>query len=257
MHKSGVMKVVEQIIEKQADIDTILDNLNSLVVKYYKEELKDECEAFRFRIQHLNVPSLWPANEKTLNFYLNIKPGPFMSKIDEILREEHLLEIGRKIRYQTSKVNHPTRFKPKYPIIPKTTTFYKDMVTSDNIRISYHNKFFCNHLIQKICENCVVIQRACILLLKIVKDNDMDAQLWDKGWLLMFFSFLIYRGHIPTVINDGSTSSEKLYEALGNFTLRFDEELKPILQKKYLNQEYKLVDVRTPIDQFRNSRTSW
>jgi hypothetical protein len=55
----------------------------------------------------------------------------------------------------------------------------------------------------------------------------------DKGWLLMFFGFLIFKKYIPTVINDGSTTQQKLFDALKNFRERFDQEKREVLEKKF------------------------
>jgi len=150
-----------------------------------------------------------------------------MYKIDELLSEEHILEIGTMIR-----------FKPQ-------SVVYTDIETKIRVKISYHTKFFTHYLINEICNKSTVIKRSCLMLLKIVKDSDLDAHIKGKGWLLMFFSFLIFKNHIPTIISDGSGSSQNLeakYEALRLFLDKFEEDSKQELESNYEMQEHKLIE---------------
>ena len=93
-HKSSVSKQIENKLDQHSSISKILENLNTLVSKYYVEELKPEHEKFRFRMNHLSIPSLWPAYNRRLVFFLNISSGIFKNKIWDLLSYEHLSEIG-------------------------------------------------------------------------------------------------------------------------------------------------------------------
>ena len=108
------------------------------------------------------------------------------------------------------------------------------------VKISYNKKYYNDHLIEKVCNESPVIQRACMLLLKVIMDNDMDGLIDRKGHLIMFIWFLIYKGHIPTVIDDGSQTQDQLFEALKNFQERFVKDgYKDELEEKY--DEYRLI----------------
>jgi hypothetical protein len=138
---------VKQTIERQGYIEGVIDDLNTLVDKYYTETVKEESDAFRFRVSHINISSLWPAHEKTLIFYMNIKPGEFMSKIHEILKEEHLSEIGEKIKI------HSTFGNARY-------YYYLNRSNNVWVKISYNGRLFCNTLIHAVCDTCPTIQKA-------------------------------------------------------------------------------------------------
>lgn len=96
-YKSKVLTEINNKLENQTKIEKILANLNTLVEKYYVEELKSQEDSFRFRRTHISIPTLWPAFTKRLVFYMNIGKGPFMSKVSEILSKSHLSEIGYNI----------------------------------------------------------------------------------------------------------------------------------------------------------------
>ena len=93
-HKSKVSEQIQSKLDLSSSISKILENLNILVNKYYVEELKPEHDKFQFRRNHLSIPSLWPAFNRRLVFFLNISNGIFKGKIRELLSHEHLAEIG-------------------------------------------------------------------------------------------------------------------------------------------------------------------
>ena len=72
-----------------------------------------------------------------------------------------------------------------------------------------------------------------MILLRIIKDNDIDGIIPQKGWLIMFLCFLIFKGHIPQVINDESKTQDELYNSLRSFLDKFNEEYKINLNLKY------------------------
>mmetsp|Transcript_43432 Transcript_43432/g.51107 ORF Transcript_43432/g.51107 Transcript_43432/m.51107 type:complete len:91 (-) Transcript_43432:499-771(-) len=90
----------------------------------------------------MDFPKLWPAYSRRLVFFMNIKKGRFRDKIDDFLREEHLMEIGKSI------------------LINKRGYYYQDLETRSLVKICYYSKFFCNFLINRICEKSEVIQKA-------------------------------------------------------------------------------------------------
>ena len=52
-------------------------------------------DKFQFRENHIDFPKLCPGYNNRITFFLNIKSGVFQYKIMNLLREEHLLEIGK------------------------------------------------------------------------------------------------------------------------------------------------------------------
>ena len=83
------------------------------------------------------------------------------------------------------------------------------------------------------------------MLLKIVKDNDLDAHIHQKGWILMYLSYLINKEYIPVIISNGSENTEDLeekYEALNYFLNKFEYCSKEKLQEKFEGKEHKLLE---------------
>ena len=101
-HKSRVCEQIEHKLDQSWMISKILENLNSLVDKYYIEELKPEHNKFQFKRCHLCIPSLWPVYSRRLLFLLNIGNGFFKNKITELLSHEHLSEIGYNIHIEST-----------------------------------------------------------------------------------------------------------------------------------------------------------
>ena len=125
-------------------------------------------------------------------------------------------------------------------IIENSEQNYNDKDTKTKVKVSYNKKFYNDHLIEKVCNESPVIRRSCMLLLKVIMDNDMDGLIDCKGHLIMFIWFLIYKRHIPTVIDDGSETQEQLFEALKNFQDRFvNDEYKNKLEENF--DEYRLI----------------